>query len=312
MKNLLFTQNAPSSKENRRHSSVLVPYSLYHCRIPDFYPSVPMHWHEEFELDYIADGEGQIHLEREVIPVQQGDLVIIPPNTLHAAFCPTGKKLNYKAFVFHHGILGTGSRDRSCASCIYPVVNGSLLLRRHIPDLPGSWPELYKCMDEILSSAERNLPLEDLLLKSSLLRLFYLIEKEPSMFLQEDSPGHGGDIIKPALSYMEEHFREPVSIEALAQCCNISPSYFMSCFKKTAGRGAIEHLTQLRIMNICEELLLTSNPISEIAYHNGFENLSNFNRQFQKYIGVSPRCYRETKSKGSPLTEGSPVSHESP
>lgn len=291
------------AKENRQHSSLLVPFSLYHCRIPEAYPSVPMHWHEEFEIDYIIEGEGQIHLGNELYQVKKGDLILIPPNTLHAA-SPPESRLHYEAFVFHHSILGTGSRDRSSAACIYPVMNGNLKLVRHIPCISENYPGIAECVQEILESAQDNQALSDLLLKSALLKLFYLLEKIPSLLCPDEPAGISGDLIRPALSFMEEHYRENITISRLAECCNLSPSYFMSCFKKIAGTGAIEHLSQLRIMKICEELLLTDDTISEIAFRNGFDNLANFNRQFQKHVGVTPKHYRESSREH--ITAGSP------
>lgn len=288
-----------AAKENRQHSSVQVPYSMYDCIIPDLFASVPMHWHEEMEFNYILSGEGNIYIDGEMFSVKQGDLIFIPPNTLHAAYSNQVNYLNYKAFVFHHTILGTRSKDRSSSDCIYPVIYGTLKLSNHFPNLPKEYPEMYPCVREILDCAEKDDPLSDLLLKSSLLRLFFLMEKEPVTIRQSVDRTTSGDVIRPALAYMEENYRKNITIEDLADCCNLSESYFMACFKKIAGTGAIEHLTQLRIMNVCEELLGTQTPISEIAYQNGFENLSNFNRQFKKMVGTTPNRYRSEKNQTS-------------
>ena len=40
-------------KELRTHSSEYIPFSYYKSRIPDSFPNVPLHWHTEFELNYI-------------------------------------------------------------------------------------------------------------------------------------------------------------------------------------------------------------------------------------------------------------------
>ncbi|MGN1416999.1 MAG: hypothetical protein ACI4XF_09155, partial [Oscillospiraceae bacterium] len=47
------------SEEKRQHSSRLVPYSYYKCLIPDFFAGVPMHWHGEFEINYISEGSAE-------------------------------------------------------------------------------------------------------------------------------------------------------------------------------------------------------------------------------------------------------------
>ena len=46
-------------KENRDHSSELIPFSYYKSQIPDYFPNVPLHWHKEFELNYILSGQGE-------------------------------------------------------------------------------------------------------------------------------------------------------------------------------------------------------------------------------------------------------------
>lgn len=281
------------SKEKMNHSSVLVPYSLYNCIIPDLFANVPMHWHEEFEINYVVEGNGQILIDGETYTVATGDLLIIPPNTLHAAFSQPEQRLHYKALVFSHALLGTESKDRSSLYCIYPLINGKLKINYHIAQINTLFPSLYEAVTDALTCANESLALSDLLLKSSLLKMFYYIEKESSFIEKEDSNPVSGDSIRPALSFMESHYSEPITIENLANCCNLSPSYFMSCFKKIAGISAMEHLTQLRILNACETLINTNATVAEIALNNGFLNLSNFNRMFKKHVGTTPSEYRK-------------------
>ena len=87
---------------------------------------------------------------------------------------------------------------------------------------------------------------------------------------------------------IQEHFADPITIEELARLSHLSKSYFMSCFKQTFGLGAVEYLTQFRIKAACEALRSTTQSVSEIAYDNGFRNLSNFNRQFRSKVGCTP------------------------
>jgi AraC-like DNA-binding protein len=47
---------------------------------------------------------------------------------------------------------------------------------------------------------------------------------------------------------------------------------------------------------VCRELKITDKNISEIAYKNGFENISHFNRVFKSIKEISPRQYRSTIS----------------
>ena len=97
---------------------------------------------------------------------------------------------------------------------------------------------------------------------------------------------------------MMENFRENITVEQLADLVHLSKSYFMGCFKKAVGVGAMEHLTQLRMNAACDALSSTDKMISDISFHCGYSNLSNFNRQFKKVVGCTPNEYRKQNKTG--------------
>lgn len=93
---------------------------------------------------------------------------------------------------------------------------------------------------------------------------------------------------------MAAHYAEDLTIERLAACCNLSRSYFMFCFKRATGLSAVEHLNRLRVRAACEALRGTNDRVADIAAGCGFNNLSNFNRQFKRLVGCSPLEYRRS------------------
>lgn len=280
-------------KENRQHSSALIPFSLYQCQIPEINPSVPMHWHREFEINRILKGQGQVILGEEKYIVSEGDIVIIPPNLPHAAYAIEDSSLTYDALVFNHSILGTGSNDRSTVQCIQPIINGQHKITMLISGMNDRIVDFQKCMEQIFTCAGANQPLSDLLLKSELLRFFWLLENEPKLVQKEEANIHYSELIRPALEYMATHFGENITVEQLSDAAHLSKSYFMWCFKKATGIGAIEHLTQIRMKTVCDALINSNQHIADVAYSCGYDNLSNFNRQFKRMIGCTPKEYRQ-------------------
>lgn len=281
-------------KENRQHSSTLVPFSVYQCQIPEINPSVPMHWHREFEINQILKGQGQMILGEEKYIVSEGDIVIAPPNVLHAAYAIEGSSFAYDALVFNHSILGTGSNDRSISQYIRPIIAGQRKIMMWITAVNERYLEFKKCIDVIFTCAKDNKPLSDLLLKSELLRFFWLLEnQEPELVQRDEVNIHYSELIRPALEYMAEHYAETITVEELADTVHLSKSYFMWCFKHATGIGAIEHLTQIRMKSVCEALMNTDQHVAEVAGSCGYDNLSNFNRQFKRMIGCTPIEYRK-------------------
>ena len=70
----------------------------------------------------------------------------------------------------------------------------------------------------------------------------------------------------------------------------------MTIFKQQTGTSCIEFIIQARLNAACEELRNSVKPVLEIATDVGFNNLSNFNRQFKHYYDQTPSQYRKTHS----------------
>ena len=281
------------TEEKRQHSTPYIPYSYYECRLPESFMNVPMHWHTEFELNYIAEGKGEFLCGGQKINASEGDLLLLPPNMLHSAYPQKKHKLLYHALVFHPNLLSSSSSDRSAVECIRPIVSGTAQIHVQITPASPNYNCIKAAADQIFACVRADSARMDLLLKSELLKLFWLLEDSGNIIFHRESGNNRHELIRPALEYMAQNFREELTVEQLAGLLHLSKSYFMKCFKETAGVGAMEHLTQLRISAACDALTSTQNKISDISYQCGYSNLSNFNRQFLKKVGCSPKEYRK-------------------
>jgi AraC-like DNA-binding protein len=112
-----------------------------------------------------------------------------------------------------------------------------------------------------------------------------------SIYLNEDEP------MEKALKYILQNCHKPVHIKDLLQLTNMSNSSFCLAFKNTYRMTFKDYLLNVRIGYACKLLTSTHERISRIAYKSGFENLSNFNRQFKRIKGITPsRFLTEAKS----------------
>ena len=76
----------------------------------------------------------------------------------------------------------------------------------------------------------------------------------------------------------------------------MSTQAFSRFFHKFMGISFIDYVTSLRISRACRYLLETDKTIAAICYLCGFNNLSNFNRQFLRYKNTTPREFRRSGS----------------
>lgn len=88
------------------------------------------------------------------------------------------------------------------------------------------------------------------------------------------------------------HLESPLHLEEVAREVAMSPKSFSRFFKKNTGKPFIQYVNELRIGLACRKLVQSDASVSEICYASGFNNLSNFNRQFKERKGVSPKVFR--------------------
>lgn len=284
-------------EEKRQHSSTLIPFSYYKCKIPDYFAFVPAHWHNEFEINYITDGSANFIYGDKKFLTQKGDIVILTPNTLHAIYQNGVNFQTYDTIVFNAQMLGTLENDRSAVQYIQPLTNGTCQITPKISPFHEYYDEIKTTVENIISCAKGNKADLDLLMKSELLRLFWLLHKSGDIKILTHNFSNQSNIIKPVIEYVNEHFAENITILTLANVIHFSPSHFMSVFRQISGVSAIEYLTQVRINHACKYLKQNSFSVSEIAEKCGFNNLSNFNRQFKKIVGCTPTEYKKQQNR---------------
>ncbi len=281
-----------SSREKRQHGSVSVPYAYYECRIPDYFPLVPLHWHNEFELNCIFSGKSELVYGKDRMVTDAGDIVLITPNRLHAIY-PHGDSCQvYDTLVFRGEMLGAGKEERGWVSCIEPLINGTREVTVPITKGHGLYGEIRECVEGIFACRKKNTPVADLSMKSGLLRLVCLLEESGGIRVVKEQEDRSMEHVRDALVFINQNFREDICVEQLADMVHLSRSYFMHCFKQATGVSAVEYTIQLRIKNACEMLRNSGRTSVEVAFACGFQNLSNFNRQFKKCVGCTPGQYR--------------------
>lgn len=281
--------------EAKIHGSELVPYSYYESLIPDYFPSVPMHWHQELEINYIRSGNGEFICGDQHFISEPGDIIVIAPKVLHAVYRMENRPHFYDTLVVSMDMLGALQNDRCALDFFKPLLGGRLTINPRIAESHDRYGELKNCAENIFIYAKQNGVLSDVMLKSELLRLLVILAESGGIYLTDGRPPDRIEIIRPALEYISRHFTERVTIDELAELSHLSKSYFMSSFKKSTGIGAIEYMNHLRIQKARELLFDSEKNISEIAYECGFSNMANFNRQFLRQNGIPPRQYRKLK-----------------
>jgi AraC-like DNA-binding protein len=98
--------------------------------------------------------------------------------------------------------------------------------------------------------------------------------------------------IGAVLRAMEDGFDQPLTLDELAAVAGLSRYHFVRVFRAVTGESPHQRLIGLRLRAAADRLLDTVEPVTEIAFAVGFNDLSHFNATFRRAFGRPPGVWR--------------------
>lgn len=250
------------------------------------------HFHPEYEIVLNIRSNGTRIIGDSVELFDQYDMVLIGGKIPHSwNYYKTEKGLPEK-----HGIM-VHFRQASL---------GDALLSQH---------ELH-CVRELLSQSERgigfsvedarkaekhlvqmisNKGIDKMIDFFNVLRIMCNVENKALLCSENYKQAYderGNKRMAEVYTYIRENYFKPVTLEKISKIARMSPFAFSRFFKKNCGAGFVEYLNRVRTNKACYLLRETDYQVHNIAIECGFGSISNFNKQFRKTEGISPRDYR--------------------
>ena len=111
--------------------------------------------------------------------------------------------------------------------------------------------------------------------------------------IEEQSYSGRSQIIRLAVELINEHFKDNISLSAIAERLHTNPSYLSMLFKQETGVTLTNYISQARIKKSCDLLSETTASLSDIAAQCGFPDQSYFSKVFKKVTGITPKEYRK-------------------
>ena len=166
-------------------------------------------------------------------------------------------------------------------------------------DFPGvvnekEHPQIVAIVDAIFSECENVSPDRDEVLAGLILSLLTLHSRLMIPTKKTYDSSAMMKRISPAISYMNNHYGETVTIDKLCELCFVSPATLRRDFMACSGKSPAEYLHSVRVKNAAAMLANTDKKIIDISAEVGYPTVSSFNRKFSELYGVSPREYRKS------------------
>ncbi len=281
-------------KENRRHGSILLPISNYKIEIKNNKMLLDCHWHEELELFKATAGRFRFQIASRYYDVSAGDLLFVNRGELHSAMAEQNGDFSFQAVVFSPDMLKGPSEDKIQLEYLTPLLSGRFSVQRQFRQETQEERNLQDCFDRIYALLEEKPAAYEILLKAYLYFLLNgLIRTGNACAEASVRETAAAENIKKAIGFMQENYRDPITVEMLARLCSVSPGHFCRTFKKFTMKTPVEYLNCCRLSKAAEMLETTDRKILDIALDCGFNSLSYFINVFREAMGCAPSQYRK-------------------
>lgn len=294
--NLMNINIDKTKKEENKHGTALLPYNIYRTYIPEAFTDFPIHWHDEIEIISVSYGTAKYVVDFKEYIVREGDILIIPPSSLHYFEQHNDEHFLGLTYIFDKKLIDGGSFDTCSTKYINPIFNNDIYLPIHIPADTPHTDTLKPILDKILINHDSHRDAYELQIKIGFLEFisyfysvnYYLVNKS-----YDTSNMRTTSLIKDVTTYIEEHYSDKITLEMLAEKINISVYYLSHIFKQYTNQTPIEYLNQYRLATAANLLKTTDSSIMDISFECGYNNVSYFNRAFKNRYNLTPKEYRK-------------------
>lgn len=250
----------------------------------------PIHFHPEYELNFISNAKGVNRLVGDSIEeIDDVELVFIGPNLHHGWLnnnCKS-KEIREITIQFHHDLFGEALLSRKIMKPIKDMFErssrGVLFSKKTSMDVFDRISQLSK-----LDSMDYFLELVSILHDLANSRDQRLI----SNYTVNRDSFENSDKIKKVYEYVQENFDKKITLEEVSGLVNMSQVSFNRFMKKRTGKTFVDYVNDVRIGHASIRLIEKDVSISEIAFNCGFNNIANFNRVFKKSKKCTPSQYK--------------------
>ena len=98
------------------------------------------------------------------------------------------------------------------------------------------------------------------------------------------------------IAYIFKNFNQEIDLKTVAELVHMNPSAFSRSFKRVHRKTFSKYVNEIRIGYACKLLMENELNVAAIAFESGFNNLSNFNRQFKIIKKIPPSSYLKKHS----------------
>jgi len=288
-KNLIVDENMYGCSLGREGAT-----SVYveHCSVNGSGSGFPPHWHEQLLLMYIKKGTLMLQCMEQRILAEQNSIVLVNPNEIHSIET-LESDLEYYLLKIDLLLLLGNQPDLQQNMYTEPLLKSRLLFENKITNDDF----ILGIMKNMIGEFQEKKEGYELVLRGLAYQILTALLRRHTKTVPDqselDMQYRRLKQIQPAITYMEEHMAEKITLAELSEVTHLSPNHFSRVFKIVSGFSPMEFLSRIRVQKSAQLLLSTNKTIVEIAMDTGFNDGNYFSRYFKKCRNETPSEFRE-------------------
>ena len=254
------------------------------------------HCHPYHELYYVESGACRFLIEDNLYDLHAGDFLMIPPNVLHYTRYLFGPCRRSNLFFLESDI-------EPQVKALYPAQERFFSEVRIFQVPQARQEQMHQLIGRMLREERIGDDISVSMLHMMLQEMYLFCARECSF--PEEAPAniHTTDLqIVSAARFICQHYMEQITAVDISNASGFSPNYLSRKFREAAGIGVHQYLMFIRLQHAANELVSTTDPVTEIAFRCGFSNSNYFKDAFKKAYGFSPRTYRKQAEEVSVIS----------
>lgn len=251
------------------------------------------HWHEDVEFLMALSGHLTYNVNGTPVSVEEGDAIFINARHMHYGFSADGTDCLYICITFRPQLLCVSEEVTN--RYILPILTSPQLAYMVFRAEQQEHKPLLNAIKQIDAACQHPQPGYELQALSSVFSLWNGIFQ-----MAQAQIGHtAADSVslmpqKQMLQYIRTHYRERLTVDAIAAAGGVCRTKCCQIFRQYLGRTPNSYLNSFRLEKGMELLKSTSMTVAEIADACGFSSASYFTELFTREKGCSPRAYRNS------------------
>lgn len=247
--------------------------------------TITTHWHEYLEILLLISGKMTAIIQGEYYELFPEDILIINSGDIHMTQT-YGENTQYV-------LLQISARQLARVFPDFKSLRFSTLISgREAAAGSGHQPGEY--LNELLHIYEEKNDGYSLLFTARLYELLYCLYTRFSRKSAVPVSDHQNfSRIIRVINWIDQHYREPLTLDAAADFLGLSREYFCRIFKKYTGQTFLEYLNDIRVVKLYQELNRSDDSITLLMEKHGITNYKVFLRTFKKLYGAAPQRLRK-------------------